>query len=300
MSELVTAERSADEALAPSSLLRDAWRDLRRNPVFIGAGAVVVVMLLMAAVPPLFAGWFGHGDPYACNLRNSAMPPAAGHPFGFDKQGCDLYANVIYGARASISVGLLVSATSLALALVLGTLAGYYGRWVDTVVSRVTDVFFGFPFILGALVILAVVPVRNVVTVSFIVALFNWPPLVRLMRSTVISIKDTEYVVAARAMGASDWRLATRHIIPNAFQPVLVLVSLNVGSIIVAEAALTFLGVGLRPPAISWGLELSTAQSYFQTAPHLLLFPSLFLSLTVLAFIMLGDAIRDAFDPRLR
>lgn len=300
MSSRAVKERPADQALAPSSLLRDAWRDLRRNPIFVASGLVVLLMLAMSALPQLFAGWFGHGDPYVCNLQNSALAPMAGHPFGFDKQGCDLFANVMYGARASISVGLLVSASNLVIAVVAGTVAGYFGGIVDALISRVIDIFFGFPFILGALVILSVVPVRNVWTVSLILALFNWPALARLMRSTVIGIKDTEYVVAARAMGASDWRLTTRHIIPNAIAPVMVLVTLNIGGIIVAEAALTFLGVGLRSPAISWGLELSTAQSYFQSAPHLLLFPSLFLSLTVLAFILLGDAVRDALDPRLR
>lgn len=299
MSDAIAQER-ADEALAPSSLLRDAWRDLRRNPVFIGAGVVVLVMLAMAAVPQLFAGWFGHGDPYVCNLRSSAGSPSAGHPFGFDKQGCDLYANVIYGARASISVGLLVSASNLIVAIIAGSIAGYYGKIVDALISRVIDIFFGFPFILGALVILSVVTVRNVWTVSLILALFGWPALARLMRSTVIGVKDNEYVVAARAMGASNWRLISRHIIPNSIAPIMVLTTLNIGGIIVAEAALTFLGVGLRSPAISWGLELSTAQSYFQSSPHLLVFPSLFLSVTVLAFILLGDAVRDALDPRLR
>ncbi|MFZ0216927.1 MAG: ABC transporter permease [Candidatus Dormiibacterota bacterium] len=288
------------QAAESAGLLGDAWRDLRHNPLFCGAAVLVLLLLLMAVLPQLFAGWFGHGNPSVCNLSSSDGGPIPGHPFGFDIQGCDLYANVIYGARASISVGLLVTAVDLVFSVVLGALAAYYGGVIDTVISRLTDIFFGFPFILGALVILAVVPARNVLTVSMILALFNWPPFVRLMRSTVIATKDHEYVIAARAMGASDRFLLLRHIVPNALAPVLVIATLGVGQVIVAEATLTFLGIGLQAPAISWGLELSTAQTYFQRAPHLLIFPAGFLAVTVLAFIVLGDAVRDALDPRLR
>lgn len=283
-----------------AGLLGDAWKDLRRNPVFLLAGGVVVLMVLVAAFPEVFAGWFGHGNPMVCDLGNSQAGPRAGHPFGFDVQGCDLYANVIYGARSSISIGLLVTLTSVVFSAIVGSVAAYYGGWVDTIISRLTDVFFAFPFILGALVILTVIPNRNVLTVSGILALFNWPPFTRLMRSTVLATKELDYVVAAKAMGANDRRVILRHIIPNAIGPMLVIATISVGGVIVAEATLTFLGIGLQPPAISWGLELSVAQSYFQTAPHLLLFPAAFLTATVLAFIALGDAVRDALDPRLR
>ncbi len=293
----VQADSGADE---DAGFLRDTWSVLRRRPTFLIAAFFVLLMLLIAAAPMLFAGWFGHGDPRACDLSDSAGGPTGGHPFGFDKQGCDVYANVIYGARASISIGLLVTALSVILALLLGSTSGYYGRAVDAVISRITDVFFGFPFVLGALVILTSFHVRSVLSVSMVIALFTWPVLTRLMRSSVLSVKHADYVIAARGLGAGDWRILRRHVIPNAITPVIVIAAITVGSVIAAESTLTFLGVGLQQPAISWGLQLSNAQTEFQTNPHLLLFPAAFLAVTVLSFIVLGDALQDALDPRSR
>jgi oligopeptide transport system permease protein len=296
MTETVVQQQEIESA----TLLADAWHDLRRNPVFLIAGFIVVLMIALAAFPGLFAGWFGHGNPRVCPLGRSGDGSSAGHPFGFDMQGCDVYANVIYGARASVSVGVLVTAMSLVLALTLGSLAGYYGRIIDTLLSRLTDIFFGFPFILGALVVLTSFNTRNVWTVSLVLALFGWPTMTRLMRSTVLSVKQMDYVTAARGLGANDWRIIRKHIMPNAIAPVIVIATITVGTVIVAEASLTFLGVGLQAPSISWGLQLANAQNNFQTRPHLLVYPSIFLSVTVLSFILLGDVIRDALDPRLR
>ena len=285
---------------AQSSLARDAWNDMRRNPVFLLSASVVLLMLVMAVWPGLFTGWFGSGDPRQCDLAVSNNGPAPGHPFGFDTQGCDVYANVIHGASASISVGLLVTLFCFVLAVVLGSVSGFFGGWYDAVISRISDVFFGFPFLLGALILLTSFSERSIWTVSFVLALLGWPTLARLMRSTVKSVIDVDYVLAARGLGASNWRIISRHILPNTVTPVIVLSTLNIGAFIVAEATLTFLGVGLQYPAISWGLQLSAAQSSFTVSPHLLIFPSLFLGVTVLSFVLLGDVVRDAFDPKLR
>lgn len=285
---------------AQSSLARDAWNDMRRNPVFLLSATVVVLMLVMAAWPGLFADWFGSGDPRQCDLAVSNNGPAPGHPFGFDTQGCDVYANVIYGAGASISVGLLVTLFCFVLAVVLGSVSGFFGGWYDAAISRISDVFFGFPFLLGSLILLTSFSDRSIWTVSFVLALLGWPTLARLMRSSVKSVIDIDYVLAARGLGASNWRIISRHILPNAVTPVIVLSTLNIGAFIVAEATLTFLGVGLQYPSISWGLQLSAAQSSFTVSPHLLIFPSLFLGITVLSFVLLGDLVRDAFDPKLR
>jgi oligopeptide transport system permease protein len=283
---------------AQASLSRTAFGRLLRRPSFLLATFIVVLMIVIAVVPQAFAGWFGHGDPRACDLANSAIGPSSGHPFGFDKQGCDVYANVIYGTRDSISIGLLASAFGLVLAVILGSVSGYYLGVVDAIVSRLSDVFFGFPFLLGALVLLTAFRAHNVWTVSLAIALFTWPTLTRLMRASMLTAKEHDYVLAARSLGASDWRLIRKHLLPNAIAPVIVISALGVGAVIAAEATLTFLGVGLQQPAISWGLQLSDAQSDFQVHPHLLIFPAVFLSLTVLAFIVLGDALEDVLDPR--
>lgn len=296
----VAAEESGQawDVEAQASLSQTAVARLLRRPGFLLAAFIVVLMIVIAAAPQAFAGWFGHGDPRACNLVNSAIGPSSGHPFGFDKQGCDVYANVIYGTRDSISIGLLASTFGLVLAVILGSVSGYYLGVVDAIVSRLSDVFFGFPFLLGALVLLTAFRSHNVWTVSLAIALFTWPTLTRLMRASMLTAKEHDYVLAARSLGASDWRLIRRHLLPNAIAPVIVISALGVGAVIAAEATLTFLGVGLQEPAISWGLQLSNAQSDFQVHPHLLIFPALFLSLTVLAFIVLGDALEDVLDPR--
>ncbi|MFI0480100.1 ABC transporter permease [Actinomadura sp. 9N215] len=276
------------------------WRDLRRRPVFLLTGGCVLLLLLVAAAPGLFAGWFGHGDPTVCDLGHSARRPSAGHPFGYDVQGCDVYANVIHGARASLGVGLLATGCGLAVALILGCLAGMAGRLVDSVIARLTDVFLGFPFLLGAIVVLNSVTARNVPAVAGVLALFGWPAMTRVVRASVRSVREADYVVMARGLGASQWHIVRRHIVPNVLTPVLVLATITVGGVIVAEATLTFLGVGLQAPSISWGLQLANARSSFQTHPHLLIFPGLFLSFTVFVLITFGDTVRDALDPRGR
>ncbi len=282
------------------SFLADAWAELIRRPLFVISAIVVLLVLALVTDPAPFAGLFGPGDPRLCNLADSDGGPASGHPFGFDVQGCDLYANVIYGARPTVTTGLLVTAGSLVLAVVLGSAAGYLGGVVDTVIGRVADVFFGFPFMLGALVILTVTPDRNVLTVSMVLVIFGWPVMTRLMRATVLGEARRDYVLAARGLGASNLRIMRKHILPNALAPVIVYATIPVGGVMVAEATLTFLGVGLQPPAISWGLELAAAQRQFLRYPHLLIFPGLFLTATVFGFITLGDTLRDALDPRLR
>ncbi len=250
----------------------------------------------MAVVPQLFT----RTDPRRCDLSRSRRGPSGEAWFGYDVQGCDYYANVIYGARVSISIGLLVVGGSLVLALVLGALAGFYGGWVDNAVARVADIIYGLPLILGAIIILYRFETRGVLEVALALVALSWMTPMLLVRSSVVSIRDSDYVQAARALGASNARLITRHILPNALAPVLVYSTILVGVIIAAEATLSFLGVGLRLPAISWGLMIGVARDFLRTSLHLLVFPGIFLSLTVLAFIALGDALRDALDPKLR
>jgi ABC-type dipeptide/oligopeptide/nickel transport system permease subunit len=264
-----------------------------------------VVFVTMAIAPSLFSRG---ADPRQCNLSNSKAAPSAEHWLGFDQQGCDYLANVAYGARSSLQIGLLAVFGVLVLGILIGAVAGYYGGFADSFLARITDIFFALPLVLGALILLRVAPSTGVPilsdrgpgAVAIALALFGWMTAMRLVRSQVIAVKSTDYVAAARAMGASSMRILTRHILPNAVAPVLVYSTIAVGVLIAAEATLTYLGVGLQRPAISWGLQISTGQSLLRTAPHLVLFPSIILSLTVMAFIMMGDALRDALDPRQR
>jgi len=269
-----------------------------RKPRVLVPSMLVLLICLIAIAPGLFAGWFGHGDPHECALGNSGKPPQSGHPFGFDIQGCDLYANVVYGTRTSMLIALVGTSAALVVTLVLGSLAGYFRGAVDSVISRTMDIFFGFPSLIAMIILLNTFAVRNALTVSLVLALFVWAPLTRIFRASVLAVSNLEYVTAAKEIGASTPRILFKHVVPNAVGPLAAILTLTMAGIITAEAALTFLGVGLKAPTISWGVQLNNAQRYFTTNLNLLIFPSLFLSVTVLAFVMLGDALRDFLDPK--
>lgn len=279
---------------------RSVWSTLRKRPLFWICSVALSVLAVIALIPGPIAGLFGQPDPRACDLTQSALGPGPDHVFGTDLQGCDIFANVVHGTQTSLFIGLLTTTLCLIIAMVLGTAAGYYGGFADRIVSRLTDVFLGFPFLLGAIVVLNSAGTRSALTVAIVIAFFSWPTLARLVRSSVRTVRGAEYVQAASAMGLSDRRILLGHVVPNSLGPVLAIATTMVGSVIVAESTLTFLGVGLRAPSISWGLQLATAQSYFQSDPHLLIFPSVFLTVTVLSLITLGDILRDALDPKGR
>jgi oligopeptide transport system permease protein len=280
----------------PASLWSDAWKELRRKPSFIISAVLIIFMSIMAAFPTLFTSV----DPRECSLIDALQPPSADHWFGFDLQGCDYYARTIHGARNSVSIGLVVTFFATLIAVTLGSLAGYKGGWIDSFLSRLTDIFLAIPLVLGALVFLNALGSKGFWNVALVLIVFGWTTMLRLMRSSVLSVRELDYVDAARAMGASDWRIITRHVLPNGITPVIVYAAITIGVVITVEASLSFLNVGLQLPAISWGLMISAAQQRILEAPHLLLFPGLFLSVTVFAFILLGDALRDALDPKLR
>lgn len=286
------------------SLWGDAWRELRANWVFWVAAVMIGVVVLMAVAPTLFT----RTDPTFCDLRLSRQPPSGEAWFGYDLQGCDVFARTIHGARSSVLVGLLASMGTLLLGSIIGMLAGFFGGWLDAVLSRIGDIFFAVPLLLGSIVVLYTFPNQietpylvQVVKVVLAIVVLGWPTIARLMRSAVMQVKATEYVQAARALGASPWRQIIKHVLPNAFAPVIVVATLNLGQYIATEATLSFLGIGLQR-VVSWGIDISSASQlgYVQAAPHMLLFPSLFLSATVLSFILLGESVRDALDPKLR
>ncbi|MEV1011258.1 ABC transporter permease [Streptomyces sp. NPDC049881] len=283
---------------APHGLWTDAWRDLRRNPVFLVSALLILFLVLVAVWPGLIAS----GDPHRCELIRSLEGPSSGHWFGFDTQGCDVYTRTVHGARASIAVGVCATLGVALLGAVIGGLAGFYGGFWDALLSRIGDVFFGIPMVLGAIVFLSMVSLGGIWPVVLIIAALGWPQIARIARGAVITAKQNDYVQAARALGASNTRLLLRHILPNAVAPVIVMATIMLGTFIALEATLSYLGVGLRPPTVSWGVDISAASDgmQFRNAPHILFYPAAALSITVLAFIMLGDAVRDALDPKLR
>ena len=293
----------ADHVGESRSLGSDAWVQLRKKPMFWIAVVMIVIFVTMAIAPGLFT----NTDPGEGVLGESRNPPSAQNWFGRDIQGYDIYTRVIYGARASILVGTLTTLATVIIGVAVGVIAGFYGGWFDSLVSRITDIFFAIPLFLGGVLFMTTFPngrdpvyILVVLKVVLVLAVLGWPSIARLMRSSVLQVKANEYVLAARALGASPWRVIRSHILPNAMAPVIVVSTINLGAYIAAEAALSFLGIGLTPPAVSWGLSISDALVAVRSSPHILLFPSLFLSLAVLAFILLGDAVRDAFDPKSR
>lgn len=293
------------EYAKPASLWSDAWQDLRRNPFFWIALVLIVVLGLMAIAPSLFTSV----DPNYALLSEARQGPSDKHVFGTTALGYDVYARTIYGARASILVGIFSTLLTTIIGSVIGLISGYTGGWLDAILSRVGEIFFAIPLLLGGILFLYVFPNdlqtpmwQQIGKVVLVIAVFGWPSVARLMRSSVLQVKPNDYVTAARALGGSPLRLIVQHILPNAVAPVIVVTTLNLGVFISIEATLSFLNIGLRPPAVSWGIDISAASSIglVRAAPNMLLFPSLFLSVTVLAFIMLGDAVRDAIDPKLR
>ena len=302
MSENISAV-SADSAPAEErggestgSLWSDARRQLLRSPIFVVALIVVLVVISWAAFPSLWT----NTSPERCVLMENRQPPGDGHIFGTTVLGCDMYTHVIYGARPSIVIAVLVTGATALVGGTLGILSGYFGGWLDTIISRFTDIVLGLPFILGALVFLALLQRQNIWSVMFVLIVLGWTSMMRIVRGTVISLRDQDFVEAARAMGAKNSWIIFKHILPNALSPIIVLSTLYVGTYVAAEATLTFLGVGLQRPAISWGLQINEGQNLLRTAPHIVLFPSGVLTLTVMAFILMGDALRDALDPRQR
>jgi oligopeptide transport system permease protein len=286
------------------SLASDAWRTLRHSPLFLVSAGLILLFVVMAAFPRLFTSI----TPDANNLSLSRQPPSAAAWFGYDVQGRSVFARTIYGARASIIVGTVSTFGTVLVGSLMGILAGYYGRWLDSILSRFADVFFGLPFVLGAIVILTTFNTPGSNTSPFVIMLLvistlvalTWPTSMRIMRSAVISAKQADYVVAARALGAGAPRIIFRHLLPNTLAPVLVYATITVGAFIGAEATLSFLGIGLTPPVVSWGVAISEARNYIRVSPHLLVFPAAFLTTTVLAFVLLGEAVREALDPKLR
>ncbi len=281
---------------APSSMWGEAWKSLRVRPLFWIAATIIVLVIVIAAVPSLFTSV----EPRFCELSNSLGDPTEGHPLGFNRQGCDIYSRVIYGARASVVVGVFSTIGVTLIGGTLGSLAGFLGGWLDAIISRIIDVFFAIPLLLAAIVFMQLTEQRTIWHVVFVLSIFGWTSIARISRGAVLSAKNEEFVTAARATGASKWRILVSHIIPNAMAPVIVYATVALGTFIVAEASLSFMGIGLPPSVVSWGGDISQARNVLRANPMVLFYPAIALAVTVLSFIVMGDVVREALDPKAR
>lgn len=287
---------AVDTREKPSSLWRDAWLSMRGNPMFWVSAAIIILVVAVAAFPQLFTSL----EPRQCNLADAYGPPQAGHIFGFDHQGCDIYTRVVYGARASVIVGVLSTTLVVVFGTLVGAVAGYFSGWFDTILSRITDIFFAVPIVLAAIVIMSLSPSRTTVTVALVLAAFGWTQIARITRGSVLSVKNNEFVTAARSLGMSRGGILVKHVLPNSAAPIIVYATVALGTFIVAEATLSFLGIGLPPSVVSWGGDISQYQRAIRVAPEIIFYPAAGLALTVLGFLMMGDVVRDALDPKAR
>ncbi len=298
----VQLPESAIEGLSrrpAQSYWSESWERLRANRLGLAAGLFVAVMAVIAVSAPLISHFVTHYAYYEQDLDNNFLPPGPGHWLGTDELGRDTLTRLIYGAQVSLGVGFLTIAISLTVGATVGLLAGFYGKLIDDFLMRIVDVVLSVPRVF-LFILMAILFRPNAITLSLIIASVGWGGVARLVRGEVLSIRNRDFMMATRSIGAKDLRLIVRHLFPNALPVMIVAASLGVGGIILAEAALDFLGLGIHPPTPSWGNMLSNAQSYFVHSPWLVALPGLAIFVTVLAANVFGNSVRDAFDPRLK
>jgi peptide/nickel transport system permease protein len=295
---ILTIDESLYEA-PHTTVLVDTWRRFSRSPSAI-IGLVIITLLAVGAI---FAPWLTeHRDPLAQNLAVTTLPPSLTHPAGTDKLGRDIYARLVYGARLSVEIGFISVGIGLVIGTTIGLISGFWGKHVDSLLMGAMDVMLAFPSILLAIAISAVLDQRvsDVVKIFLAVGIVGIPVYARIARSSVLQVKEMEYVDAARAVGNTTPRLLLRYILPNILAPLVVQATLGVGTAELDSAGLSYLGLGIQPPTAEWGSMLNDARDYWLTAPWALLFPGLAISITVLGFNLLGDGLRDALDPKSR
>lgn len=279
----------------PESLWTDAWRRLKRNRGAI-LGLVVVILLILVA---LLAPWLAPYSPKEADISRSMDAPSRAHWLGTDEIGRDMVSRLIYGARVSLMVGLIVQLVSITVGSACGVIAGYYGGIADTILMRIVDTMYAFPNFLFAVFMVSILS-PSMWSIVLVLSLVGWPMIARVVRGQILSLKEQEFVTAARVVGAPDSRIMWRHLLPNTLSPIIVQFTIGIAGTIMAEAGLSFLGIGIRPPNPTWGGMIDKGRLYFRSFPQLAIFPSICLGMTVLAFNFLGDGLRDALDPRMR
>jgi peptide/nickel transport system permease protein len=277
----------------------ESWERLRANRVGMTAGYVILFLALVAVAAPLISQYVTHYDPTRQNLDSQFDPPSLQHWLGADETGRDTFTRLVWGARVSLGVGFLTVAVQIVVGGGVGLVAGFFGGWVDNLLMRIVDMVLAIPAIF-LFILMAILFTPSTLTLSLIIASVGWGGVARLVRGETLSVRGRDFMLATRSLGASNSRLILRHLLPNVLPVMIVAASLGVGAIILAEAALDFLGLGIHPPTPSWGNMLSNSQAYFAHSIWLVIFPGVMIFITVLAANLFGNAVRDAFDPRLR
>ena len=288
----------APEEEKPDSLASDVWYSLRGNKAALISLVVIAVLVVIAIVTTLFPQVLPY-DPYEQDLSASFQAPSAAHWFGTDQQGRDIFCRILVGTRISLSVGLLAVAISLVIGVTLGAIAGYKGGIVDTIIMRIMDMMLAIPSILLAIAFMAAMG-KGIDKAVVAIGLVSIPEYARIVRSQILSVKENDYVAAARVIGDKDSVIIMRHVLPNVAPSIIVRATLGISGAILDCAALGFLGLGVQPPAAEWGDMLGRGRNYIFSAPYTMIFPGLAITVTVLAFNLLGDGLRDAFDPKAR
>lgn len=291
----IVEEMNKVEQKAATSPNRQIINRFKKNKMALLGLFIVTVLVITAILAPYIA-------PYKydeVNYKESLKPPSSKHILGTDLLGRDVFSRIIYGSRVSLEVGIIAVAISVIIGVTLGLVSGFFGGWIDALIMRLVDITYSFPFLLFAIAIMTILG-PGMINVFIAIGIINWAWFARVTRGSVLSAMAQDYVLAAIAMGASPLRIMFKHIMPNVIAPVIVGAALNSGYAILAEAALSFLGIGVQPPYPSWGLMLSDARNYISTAPWMTIYPGLAIALTVLGFILLGNGLRDAIDPRLK
>ena len=273
----------------------NTWAYFKRNRLAVPGLGIVLIMFLLAVFSPMLSPY----DPGEINIESKLENPCRDHPMGTDNLGRDVLSRMLYGARISLSVGFVAVGISIAIGILVGAISGYYGRWVDAVLMRFVDIMMCFPAFFLILTVIALLG-PNIINIMIVIGITSWMGTARFVRAEFLSLKEREFVIAARVLGLSDRRIIFRHILPNALAPVIISATLGVAGAILMEAGLSFLGFGVQPPNPSWGNILTEGRTYIFDAWWLTLFPGLAILITVLAFNLVGEGLRDAMDPRLR
>lgn len=293
---MTTSEAHSLPAVAQPQRRRSIWRSLLRHSGIRIGGSIILITIVVGVFAPVIAPT----DPFATDPANKLLPPGTqGYLLGSDELGRDLASRLVYGARVSLAIGVVAAVLAASIGLVVGAATGFLGGWFDLAVMRIVDIILSFPYILLAIVIVAVIGpgLQNTILA---VAILGIPYYVRVVRAEVLSIKEQEYVLASRALGASTSRIIIRTVIPNAIPPMITAFSLHVGWLILEASGLGFLGLGAQPPTAEWGAMLSSSRQYFTLAPHVVLLPGVCIFILVLGWNLFGEGLRDVLDPRLR